>query len=124
MSSRPTPTHIAKALRKYHKELGLVWNDQSATWQFTWNGEEMAPYIHLDGTPAVADLSSTEILEIVRKHDLNLHGVQTKKQRYAALDAQKAKDKEDDAAIFANAKKEAVARATTAMNGPKIISHA
>jgi len=76
--SRVASSTILKALKDYHKALGLEWDTEGACWWFTWNGERAWVYRHADGIIAL-EPSKSECLDICRRYDRrNGHGLNDK----------------------------------------------
>lgn len=70
---REAPGHVIRALKAYDRDLGMVWDVETAMWYFTHRGEKAFAYYHEDGCAAVNPVAS-EAVEIMRRADNNRDG--------------------------------------------------
>lgn len=71
MAARTASEHVLAALRGYDRDLGVVWNDDSAAWELTWQGMAQGWSLrHLAGNGLIRDLYADEVLDIVAVTDL------------------------------------------------------
>jgi hypothetical protein len=67
MPLRSASLHVKRTLRRLDPRLGIVWNDDSACWRFTWEGAEQSDLFHNDGQLMVGELSPSELTTIFHR---------------------------------------------------------
>lgn len=115
---RIPPAAVLKAIRDYHGDLGLEWDERQKRWHFTYRDERFLCWEHEDGTPAIADLSVGEALRLLRKSDQKAAGGIDFKGLRAAYYNRKTREERYRRERMAQADAEAHDRARVLINGP------
>lgn len=119
--TRMPPQHVVRALQEYDSDLGLVWDENSAVWKFTFQGQPFMAWYHRgDGVPAQSLTDVDEALSLIKEADNRNDGGIRLQAMMQRVNERKEREKREQRAAREDAAAHARDRSRVKMRGPKL----